>query len=237
MPCCDEGRAESVLSNGPGRLERLLAAGVAELPLAMDQGQRDTLVRYVTLLSKWNRVYSLTAVRSPEQMVIRHLLDSLSVTPWVHRGPVLDVGSGAGLPGLVLAVARPELFFVLLDGNRKKSRFCRQAVAELGIGNVTVACVRLEHYCPQERYATIISRAFGPVHSSLAHYRRLSTTDGRVLAMMGKQPPADDASVAPLLECAKVVPLSVPGLDADRHLMVLDMACIGLNMGYLGERS
>ncbi len=215
------------------RLERLLAAGASQLQLVLAQEQRDTLVRFVALLTKWNRVYNLTAVRSPEQMVIRHLLDSLSVSHCIDRGPVLDVGSGAGLPGLVLAVARPELAFVLLDSNRKKSRFCRQAVAELGLGNVTVVHERLEKYRPQECYTTILSRAFGPVQNALEDFRRLSATDGRVLAMMGKQPRTDDASVAPLRECAKVMPLSVPGLDADRHLLVLNMACIGRNMGHL----
>ncbi len=218
-------------------LQRLLAAGVSQLQLTLDQEQLDALVRFLVLLTKWNRVYSLTAVRLPEQMVSRHLLDSLSISHCIDRGPVLDVGSGAGLPGLVLAVARPELEFVLLDSNRKKSRFCRQAVAELGLGNVTVVNERLEKYCPQECYNTILSRAFGPVQNSLEHFRRLSAMDGRVLAMMGKQPRTDDASVAPLRECAKVMPLSVPGLDADRHLLVVNMACIGRNIGHLDGRS
>ncbi len=208
------------------RLGRLLAEGTSRLQLTLAREQQDRLLCYLDLLTRWNRVYSLTAVRVPEQMVVRHLLDSLSITKWVEHGPVLDVGSGPGLPGLVLAVALPHLRFVLLDSNRKKSRFCVQAVAELGLGNVDVVCERLEAYRPRERYGTILSRAFGPVQRCLGDLRRLGATDGLVLFMMGKRPSTDDASVAPSRECAKVMPLSVPGLDADRHLLILDMACV-----------
>ncbi len=208
------------------RLGRLLAEGTSQLQLGLGPEQHDKLLRYLVLLTRWNRVYSLTAVRAPEQIVMRHLLDSLSITRWVEHGPVLDVGSGPGLPGLVLAVALPHLRFVLLDSNRKKSRFCVQAIAELGLGNVEVVCERLEAYRSRERYGTILSRAFGPMQRFLSDLRRLSAVDGRVLFMMGKRPAMDDASVAPLRECAKVMPLSVPGLDADRHLLVLNMACV-----------
>ncbi len=219
-----------------GRLDEPLAAGAARLGLVLAPEQRGTLLRYLALLVKWNRVYSLTAVRTPEQMLTRHLLDSLSVSRWVERGPVLDVGSGAGLPGLVLAVALPKLRFVLLDSNRKKSRFCVQAVAELELANVQVVCERLEAHSPRERYGTLLSRALGPVQGLLRDLRRVSARGARVLVMMGRRPESDDAGVAPLQECAKVLPLSVPGLDADRHLLMLDMACVEIHMADLERR-
>ncbi len=203
-----------------------MASGASRLELTLSQSQLDTLLEFVALLLRWNRVYNLTAARSAEQVVIRHVLDSLSVHAWANAGPALDVGSGAGLPGLVLAVARPELQFVLLDSNRKKARFCRQAVMELALENVDVVCERLARHRPPQTYARILSRALGPVQDYLPDFRRLSAAHGQVLAMMGKRPDMAHAGVAPLRECAKVLPLAVPGLDAERNLLLLDMACV-----------
>ena len=135
-----------------------------------------------------------------------------------------------------MAVARPDLRFVLLDSNRKKSRFCLQAVAELELANVQVVCERLQAHCPRERYSTILFRALGPVQGFLQDLRRLSAPGASVLSMRGKHTRSDNARVAPLQECAKVLPLSVPGLDADRHLLVLDMACVEVHLADLERR-
>jgi len=201
------------------------------LGLALGEGQVQTLLAYLALLTKWNRVYNLTAVRDPAEMVTRHLLDSLSVSPYVHGERLLDVGTGAGLPGMVLAVARPELHCVLLDSSRKKTRFCIQAAAELGLANVEVVCARLEEHEPARRYTTLVVRALRRPKDWLEPFRRLSAPDARALAMMGTEAQLQTEDVARRRECAKVIPLSVPGLRAQRHLLVLDMGCMGRGTG------
>jgi 16S rRNA (guanine527-N7)-methyltransferase len=156
--------------------------GIAE---ALDDAARTALIGYLGLLERWNRTYNLTAVRDPLQMVPRHLLDSLSVLPWVSRGPVLDLGTGAGLPGIPLAIARPHLAFTLLDSNGKKTRFVRQAALELGLENVEVVQVRLEAYRPERKFATIVARALASLPSLYASAQALATADGRLLALKG----------------------------------------------------
>ncbi len=207
-------------------LKRRLAEGASRLGVSVSEDQCDTLIRFIALLAKWNQVYNLTGIRDPRQMVTLHLLDSLAVSRFVINGPVLDVGSGAGIPGLVLAVTRPALRYVLLDSSRKKARFCLQAVAELGLENVDVVHQRLEEYRPEERYRTLLLRAFGSLRGRLVDLRRLSESDARVLAMMGKAPQIQNSDVAQLRECAKVMPLTVPDLEAERNLLLLDMACV-----------
>ena len=207
-------------------LKRRLAEGASRLGASVSEDQCDTLIRFIALLTKWNRVYNLTAVRDPRQMVTLHLLDSLAVSRFVINGPVLDVGSGAGIPGLVLAMTRPALRYVLLDSSRKKARFCLQAVAELGLENVDVVHQRLEEYRPEERYRTLLLRAFGSLRGRLVDLRRLSESDAKVLAMMGKAPQMQNSDVAQLRECAKVMPLTVPDLEAERNVLLLDMACV-----------
>jgi len=125
-----------------------LQDGVHALGLALAPAAQEKLIAYIELLAKWNQAYNLTAVRDPEQMIARHLLDSLAILPWVRGPRVLDIGSGAGLPGIPLALARPELQFVLLDSNAKKTRFITQALAELGLENVEVVHSRVEKYQP-----------------------------------------------------------------------------------------
>lgn len=208
-----------------------LVAGISQLGLALDEGQLQTLLGYLALLTKWNRVYNLTAVRDPAEMVARHLLDSLSVSPYVHGERLLDVGTGPGLPGMVLAVARPELHCVLLDSSRKKTRFCLQAAAELGLANVEVVRARIEEHAPARPYNTLVLRAFRRSKDWLELFRRFSAPDARVLMMMGTDAQLETEDVARRRECAKVMPLSVPGLRVQRHLLVLDMGCMGFGTG------
>ncbi len=206
-------------------LRRQLRDGVAQLHLRLTDAQLDALLIYTDILSRWNRVYNLTAAQVPGEMVTRHLLDSLAVLPYVHGETLLDVGTGAGLPGLVLAVARPDLSCVLLDSNRKKTRFCLQAVAELGLANVQVVNARLEQYHPRTRYSSIIARAYSQTSEWLGEALRLSATGAKILLMKGTE--ADCSQVAAVRECAKVMALSVPGLNAQRHLLTFDADCLG----------
>lgn len=202
-----------------------LDAGLAELGIAADDARREQLLAFVALLARWNRAYNLTAVREPEAMISKHLLDSLAVLPWVQHGPVLDMGTGAGLPGLPLAIMRPELSFTLLDANGKKVRFVRQAMLELGLGNVLPVHARSETYRPQVNFATILARAVAPLAVLCADCPRLVASGGRLLALKGRAPEQEiDALIAapPAAVRAaeiRVHPLRVPMLDAERCLI------------------
>jgi 16S rRNA (guanine527-N7)-methyltransferase len=206
-----------------------LRRGLGELGLALDEGKVSILLAYLELLVRWNRIYNLTAVREPAQMVTRHLLDSLAVAPHLHGNRLLDVGTGAGLPGLVLAVARPELDWVLLDSNRKKTRFCLQASAELGLARVQVVHSRLDDYRPSMPFSTVIARAFSQTTDWLWEALGVMAPGGRILLMKGAR------QVAGVRDCAKVIPLSVPGLPAGRHLVVLDGDCLSRRRRALGH--
>src|SRR5215472_15037920 len=143
-----------------GDWRRLLAPGLETLGVSLPADGAARLLEYVELLQRWNQAYNLTAVRDPAEMVVKHILDSLAVLPHVQRGPVQDVGAGAGLPGIPLAIARPDLGFTLLDSNGKKTRFIVQAKAGLGLHNVEVVQARAEDYRPPGPFATVLSRAF-----------------------------------------------------------------------------
>ncbi|MEQ6340091.1 MAG: 16S rRNA (guanine(527)-N(7))-methyltransferase RsmG [Gammaproteobacteria bacterium] len=200
-------------------LSVLLARGLEQMNLPLPPQTQAKLIGYLALLSKWNRVYNLTAVRDPVQMVMRHLLDSLSVAPYIKGPRVLDVGTGAGLPGIPLALALPDVHFVLLDSNRKKTRFVTQAVADLGMSNVTVEACRIESYRPDEPFDTVISRAFSELVDMLTATDRLCRAGGVMLAMKGEYPAQEMAVVPECYAAADVHPLIVPGLDAKRHVV------------------
>ena len=185
--------------------------------LDLPEEQRQRLIGFLTLLLRWNRTYNLTAVRDPEAAVTRHLLDSLAVLPYLTGSPVLDLGTGAGLPGIPLAIAVPSHRFVLLDGNGKKIRFVRQAALELGLSGVEAVQARMESYRPQQKFATIISRAVAELETLWRAAEPLLATPGRVLLMKGRRPEAELAALsAPNPQCHR---LSVPGLEAERHLI------------------
>lgn len=200
-------------------LENLLLAGLNKSGLAIDPEARKRLLHYIALLAKWNRVYNLTSVRKPQDMLTRHILDSLVVLPHIKGPRLLDVGTGAGLPGMVLAIAKPDWHVVLLDSSGKKLRFVRQAVTELGLDNASVEHHRIEDYRPDTAFDTIISRAFSSLDEMYKHCARLCAAEGRLFAMKGVYPLAEiEALEHPELVIASHA-LTVPGLDAQRHLV------------------
>ncbi|MBI3903921.1 MAG: 16S rRNA (guanine(527)-N(7))-methyltransferase RsmG [Nitrosomonadales bacterium] len=201
-------------------LAQELDEGIAQLGLAVTSETRQKLLGYLALLQKWNKVYNLTAIRNAEQMVSHHLLDSLSILPHLWPGRWLDVGCGAGLPGVVLALMQPEWSFTLLDSNSKKTGFVWQAVIELGLRNVSVCCARVESWQPEERFDGILSRAFAETAQFTTLTRRLLTPNGRWAAMKGI--PEQELGRLPAdVEVEKIVPLQVPGLEAARCLVIL----------------
>lgn len=204
---------------GEAALDAALAAGARALGLPLSAEQRRVLLAYLALLDKWNAVYNLTAVRDPARMLTHHLLDSLAVVPFVQGPRLLDVGSGAGLPGLLVAIALPELHCVLLDVNRKKTRFLTQAAIELGLSNVEVITARAEAYRPDKGFSTVVSRAVGSLEHLLAITTHLCAPGGRMLAMKGVWPEAELEALAQRGVAAQVHRLEVPGLGAERRLI------------------
>ena len=195
-----------------------LAGGLRELDLSLPEEQVSALLAYRDLLVKWNRAFNLTAVRDPGEMIARHLLDSLAVLPHLEQGHTLDVGTGAGLPGIPLAIARPDQTFTLLDGNGKKARFVRQARRELGLENVEVVHARVEQY--RKAPSQIISRAFAALPDMLAVTGSLIAPETRVLAMKATAVERELAEL-PAGWTARVEPLVVPGLAETRVLVII----------------
>jgi 16S rRNA (guanine527-N7)-methyltransferase len=201
-----------------------LTAGIAELGLDIDSGAQIKMLDYLALVGKWNKAYNLTAVREPGRMLTHHLLDSLAVLPHVHGRRVLDVGSGAGLPGIPLALARPQWQVTLLDANHKKATFLRQAVIELRLANVDVVCERVEAWVPAQPFDTVVSRAFSDLPEFLALAGRLCARNGVVIAMKGVYPHEELAQLPAEYRLRSVVALHVPGVDAERHAALLQPA-------------
>ncbi len=203
-------------------IESQLKAGVAALGLALPAGAEATLLAYLALLDKWNRVYNLTAVRDAERMVSHHLLDSLAAVPFFQGVSVLDVGSGGGLPGIPLAIARPELRVTLIDSIAKKTAFLLQAKAELGLGNVQVVTSRVEDFRPEAQFDVITSRAFSDLKEFVTLTRHLLKPGGRWLAMKGLLPHEEIATLPDSVKVSANHALAVPGLEANRHMIVLE---------------
>ncbi len=179
---------------------------------------------YLALIAKWNRVHNLTAVRDSAKMVSVHALDCLAILPHLHAASVLDVGSGAGLPGIPIALMWPRARVVLLDSNHKKAAFLRQAAIELGLKNVEVVCERVEMWQPAQKFELVISRAFSDLPEFLKLAGRLCADDGVVVAMKGVYPDEELAQLPATFKLRAAIPLKVPGLSAERHLVVLDPA-------------
>ncbi len=214
----------SVASGHLNESSRELAAGYTEMLGAEPAGEvLERLLEYLSLLIRWNRAYNLSAVRDPQEMVRRHLLDSLSVLPWLTAVSLLDAGTGAGLPGVPLAIARPELEVTLLDSSGKKIRFLRHVKRELGLSNIHPLQQRLESAVPEREVGCIISRAFSDLAQYAAAARHLLRADSSLLAMKGKYP-ADELSRLPAwIRVDRVEKLSVPGLHEQRHLVMMSL--------------
>ncbi len=198
-----------------------LERGLAALGLTLRADELAKFERYLDLLEKWNRVYNLTAIRGRERMVTHHLLDSLAILPHVRGPRVLDVGSGAGLPGIPLTIANAELQVTLLDSNHKKTAFLHQAVAELGLKGAAVEAERVESWRTSARFETIVSRAFSDLGEFVTASGRLLAPGGIIAAMKGVYPGEEIERMPGGFQVVNVVKLAVPELDAERHLVIV----------------
>jgi 16S rRNA (guanine527-N7)-methyltransferase len=196
-------------------LKAQLARGCAQMHVGLPAGAEQSLLDFIMLLSKWNATYNLTAIRIPTEMVDKHLLDSLSVLPFLQGQRIVDVGCGAGLPGIPLALACPDRQFVLLDSQAKKTRFVSHAVATLSLQNVEVVQSRAEDYRPGELFATVITRAFASLLEFMRLAGHLGAPQACYLAMKGR-PPAKELQDLTAGLHTRVHPLTVPGLKAQR---------------------
>lgn len=201
-------------------LELELKLGIKQLGLELSVETQQKLMSYLALLQKWNKVYNLTAIRNAEQMVSNHLLDSLAVLPHLWPGKWLDVGCGAGLPGVILAIARPDWHFTLIDSNSKKTSFVQQVCIELGLQNIKVNCGRVEDLENSEKFDGIISRAFAETRDFVKLTRHLLAEKGRWAAMKGT-PEQELQRLSGDVEVEQIIPLSVMGLNAARCLVIL----------------
>ena len=202
-----------------------LDAGLAALGLEVGREGRRKLQDYLILLEKWNRVYNLTAIRAWEDMLGQHLFDSLAVVPWLERAApanLLDVGSGGGLPGIPLAIVRPDMRVTLIDAVGKKTAFLLQAKGELGLANLSVATGRVEDFRPPVAFEAIISRAFATLAEFVRASRHLLARGGRWYALKGKFPGEEIAALPAEVAVAERLALTVPGVAAQRHLIVME---------------
>ena len=203
-------------------LRTAISQGCSVLTPELDDAAVEKFVVFIRLLEKWNRVTNLTAVRDPLQMVTRHILDSLAVAPFLTRGSLLDVGSGAGLPGVPIAIARPGLDVTLLDANAKKLRFVRQAAAELGLNNVQVVQARMQEYQPGRSFDMVISRAVASLDELYQQTVHLLRPGGRMLFMKGAVPEQEIGALQDGRAGLHIERLNIPGLAAERHLLWLE---------------
>lgn len=200
---------------------RQIIDGAARLGVALDAAQAATLSRLLDELARWNRTYNLTAVTARAEMVTHHLLDSLSVSAQLEGIAIVDVGTGAGFPGLPLAVVHPQRRFTLLDSNGKKVRFVAHAARTLGLVNVTALHARAGEWRPPAPFDTVVTRAFAPLPQLAAQVAALCGPSTRVLAMKGRRDPAERAGLPSGWRIEADLDLQVPGLAAERHVLVL----------------
>ncbi|MDT0619233.1 16S rRNA (guanine(527)-N(7))-methyltransferase RsmG [Salinisphaera sp. P385] len=199
-----------------------LTRGARTLKVRTSAESRQAMIDYLKHLESWNRTYNLTAVREPSNMVVRHLLDSLSVVPYLAGQRFADVGTGPGLPGIPIALARPGKAVVLVESNRKKAAFLRHVVRVLGLDNVEVVQQRVESWYPPASFDTVICRAFAAAPLALKSLGHLCGPAGQVLLMKGRDPAPELDELPDGFRVAATHELSVPGLDAARHLVVVE---------------
>lgn len=198
-----------------------LAAGVAKLGIALEPAQLDALAALAAELAEWNSRVNLTAITAPDEVVDKHLLDSLAVLPLLKGLTVADIGSGAGFPGLPLAIADPDRRFTLIESTGKKVKFIRHAVEKLALPNVEVVLGRAESYRPVRPFDAVVARALGPLAGFVRVAGHLAGRGGRLLAMKGKVPEAELAALPVGWKAVAVHPVAVPGLDAERCVVEL----------------
>ena len=198
---------------------KILVSGLDALNLPLAEDKIERLLDFIKLIEKWNKAYNLTAIRDREAMVRLHLLDSLAISPFIEGKRVIDIGTGAGLPGIPLAIFLPDIEFVLLDSNAKKTRFVQQAIVELKLKNVSVCHNRVEQYHPENSFDTVITRAFAGLSDIVELTAHLLGKDGVLLAMKGQAPEI------PKLDSAKItlIPVNVPGITAERCLVRIQL--------------
>jgi 16S rRNA (guanine527-N7)-methyltransferase len=202
-------------------IRETLASGAKAMGLGLSAGQRDSLLVLIEELDAWNKRFNLTAIRDPRDMVVKHLLDSLSVQRWLHGSSVADVGTGAGFPGLPLAVINPGRRFALIESTAKKARFVQHAAVAIGLDNVQVVNARAEAHKPATPFDTVVCRAVSKVPEFVRLAGHLCAPDGRMLAMKGQYPEAELRGLPRGWRVLAVHRLEVPGLDAERHLVEL----------------
>jgi len=207
------------------KLKELLLSGAKTLDVNIDHHNADQFMMYLELLLRWNKAFNLTAVTDPKQVVIKHFLDSIAVAPYVSGQRILDVGAGAGLPGIPLALLYPQILFVLLDTNGKKTRFMQQAVAELRLENVEVVKSRVESYIPDEKFDQIFSRAFSSIDDKINGVAHLLKPHARIMAMKGGVPTSELSNIKSGFELISVHHLNVPELEGEeRHLIEISFS-------------
>ena len=206
-------------------LAHVLKNGVEQLDLGLSEAQQEKLLDYLALLNKWNKVYNLTAVRDPMEMMTLHVLDSLAaVSAFKNAQNVLDVGAGGGLPGVVLAIARPDMKVSMIDIVHKKTAFLNQVKAELELGNVTVYTKKVQELQVKTPYDVITSRAFADLSDFVNWSGHLLAEDGRFIALKGTAPAEERERLPDPWKVNELQPLQVPGLDAQRHLVFIGRA-------------
>lgn len=218
------GGAERAMGEEWRQAAARLRSGVQALGIDLAPETEARLLSYLETLARWNRVFNLTAVRDPEEMVARHILDSLAILPHLPAGPLLDVGSGAGLPGIPIALLQPTRPVTLLDRSHKRVDFLTEVVARFALANVTLACERAEDHAPPVPYAVITARAYASLGDIVLAAGRLLAEGGVIAAMKGALPTEELAAVASPYAVRAVHALEVPGLSAKRHLVVLARA-------------
>lgn len=208
-------------STNDNNLLNLLDSGINGMHLSVSAEAKEYLVRFIYLVDKWNKVYNLTAIRDPQKMISHHILDSLSVLPYVNKDQILDVGTGAGFPGIPLAICLPNFSFHLVDSSTKKMRFLKQVLVDLDIKNVVLNHTRIENMQPDLGFQIILTRAFSSLSAMLILRRFLCQDTGKILAMKGKYPDAELAAITQYCNVEIVKKLSIPALIGERHLVVL----------------
>jgi 16S rRNA (guanine527-N7)-methyltransferase len=215
----------NAVASAPRTVNETLESGVRALGLALPTNAITAIHAYLALLAKWNKTYNLTAIREPGQMVVQHALDALAVVPHLPDRSdltILDVGAGGGIPGVLLAIARPDCQVTLLDVVQKKAAFLTQVAIELRLANIHVAVSRVEDYAPAKRFDIVVSRAFSDLATFVNASAHLLAAGGQWFAMKGVSPADEIAALPSTVRVVANIPLSVPGLDAARHLIQLE---------------